>query len=120
MDPTKRKALFALHLLLVVYSGCDIFSKLAAGQPFLSWGFVLCYGGMILLLGIYSIGWQQIIKHLPLTTAYANRAVTVVWGILWGALFFRERITLPKLLGAALIVAGVCLYAHAEGEENDA
>ncbi len=118
MNKTKRRALGGLHLLLVVYSLCDVCSKMAAGYPFLSLGFCLYYGGMIALLGIYSIAWQQVIKHLPLTTAYANRAATVVWGIVWGALIFHERITPGKLVGAALIIAGVWLFARAEEEEG--
>lgn len=118
MNKTKRHALGGLHLLLVLYSLCDVCSKMAAGYPFLSLGFCLYYGGMIVLLGIYSIAWQQVIKHLPLTTAYANRAATVVWGIIWGALIFHERITLGKLIGAALIIAGVWLFARAEEEEG--
>ena len=39
---------------------------------------------MLAALVAYAFGWQQVIKHLPLTTAYANKAVTVVWGILLG------------------------------------
>ena len=112
------KALLALHLLLALYSLCDVCSKLAAGQSFLSFGFCLYYGGMILLLGVYAIGWQQIIKRLPLTTAYANKAATVVWGILWGMLLFDERVTPGKLAGAALNIAGVVLYAKADVKEE--
>ena len=61
---------------------------MAAGYSFLSLPFIFWYGLVILNLGIYAVVWQQIIKHLPLTTAYANKAVTIVWGILWGSLFF--------------------------------
>lgn len=108
--------LLALHLLLMVYSTSSILSKLASGEPFLSPRFILLYGGMIGLLGVYAIAWQQIIKRLPLTTAYANRAVTLVWGIVWGVVFFHEGVTLLKLLGAAIVLAGVVLYATAEGD----
>lgn len=106
--------MLALHLLLMVYSTSGICSKLAAGQPFLSPMFCLYYAAIIGLLGVYAIGWQQIIKRLPLTTAFANKAVTVVWGIVWGAVFFQEPVTPKKLLGAALIVVGVVLYAKAD------
>ena len=104
--------------MLALYSLCDVSSKLAAGQSFLSFGFCLYYGGMIVLLGVYAIGWQQVIKLLPLTTAYAKKAATVLWGILWGALLFDEPVTAAKLAGAALIAAGVVLYARADGEEE--
>lgn len=116
----RLSVLFALHLLLMVYSTSSICSKLAAGQPFLSPLFCLDYGAVIGLLGVYAIGWQQIIKRMALTTAFANKAVTVVWGIIWGALFFQEPVTPQKLLGAALIVAGVVLYARADAAEEEA
>ena len=56
---------------------------------------------------LYAIFWQQIIKKLPLVTAYANKAVTVVWGIVWGILYFNEKITFMKIIGAIIIIIGV-------------
>lgn len=107
-----------LHILLLVYSASTVFSKLASGYSFLSVGFLLCYGIVLLLLGVYAVFWQQIIKRLPLMTAYANKAVTVVWGIVWGAAVFHEKITWGKALGAVLVIAGVILYVSGDcGEE---
>ena len=112
------RVFLALHLLLVLYSCSGILSKFAAGYPFLSFGFCVCYAGIIMLLGIYAICWQQIIKRLPLTTAYANRAVTVVWGIVWGTVLFGESVTWQKVLGAVVVLFGVALYALAGDDEN--
>jgi len=109
----KAKTLILLHLLLMLYSASGIFSKLAANSSFLSIQFFLYYGCVIALLGAYALGWQQIIKRLPLTTAYANRAVDVVWGIAWGTFFFHETINIGKFLGAVFVIAGVILYAKA-------
>ena len=107
---TQARLLLGLHLLLALYSVTNIFSKLASEQDFLSWQFVLYYGCVLLILAIYAVGWQQAIKRMPLTTAYANKAVTVVWGIVFGVMFFGEAITIGKLAGAALIVAGVVWF----------
>ena len=116
MKRSKFSTLFALHLMLMLYSMSEICSKPAAGESFLSVRFCLYYGTVILLLGVYAIGWQQVIKRIPLTTAFANKAVTVVWGLVWGALFFREAVTPGKLLGAVLVIAGVILFERADGE----
>ena len=116
MKRSKLSTLFALHLMLMLYSMSEICSKKAAGESFLSVRFCLYSGTVILLLGVYAIGWQQVIKRIPLTTAFANKAVTVVWGLVWGALFFHEAITPGKLLGAALVIAGVILFERADGE----
>lgn len=112
---SRGRVLLGLHLLLALFSLSGIMSKLAAQYDFMSRGFVLCYGGMVAILGIYALGWQQVIKRLPLTTAYANRAVTIVWGIVWGALLFHESINVFKLAGAAIVLAGVVLFAFADG-----
>lgn len=116
MEKRQLNVFLLLHLLMIVYSTSGIFSKLAAGTDFLSIPFCLYYGCIILLLGIYAIGWQQIIKRMPLTTAFANKAVTVVWGIIWGTIFFHEQITLGKIAGAALVIAGIVLYVTADKE----
>lgn len=110
------KTFLMLHLLLMVYSVSSIFSKLAAGEAVLSLKFCLYYAGVIALMGVYAIGWQQIIKRMPLTTAFANKAITVVWGLIWGMLIFHEKISAGKLIGAGLVIAGVVLYATADGE----
>ena len=107
-----------LHLALLIYSCCSIFSKSAAKQPFLSMPFFAFYAGMIVVLGIYALLWQQVIKHMPITTAYANKAVTIVWGIILGRLFFNERITVRQGIAAVIIIAGAVLYVLADSEKK--
>lgn len=104
----------ALHLLLAFFSFNGIFSKLAAQHPVFSLPFILYYGASIGVLGVYAIGWQQVIKRLPLTTAYANRAVTIVWGLVWGMLIFHEQLNPPKVIGALIVLVGVALFAWAD------
>lgn len=114
---SEAKALVALHVLLAVYSLSSVCAKLASGFEFMSFGFIGCYAGMIALLGAYAVCWQQIIKRLPLTYAYANKAATVLWGIVWGVLLFHEQVSAPKLLGAAVVLAGVVLFSLAEKDD---
>ncbi len=116
---SKIKILLLLHGMLMIYSMSGICSKLAAQEQFLSVKFCLYYAIIIFLLGFYAIGWQQIIKYLPLTTAFANKAVTVVWGIIWGWMVFDEKITLGKLIGAVMVISGVVIYAKADEGETD-
>ena len=113
---SSTKGLVALHILLAVYSVSSVFSKLAADAPFMSWEFIGYYGAVLAILAIYAIGWQQVIKRMPLTTAYANKAVTIVWGIVFGMIFFGETVTPLMIVGALVIVAGIVLYAIEEGK----
>ena len=112
------KTILALNVLLMFFSLGGIFSKLASKQSFLSLKFILCYGALLFIMFVYAIGWQQIIKRLPLTMAYANRAVTIVWGIIWGLLFFNEKLNVGKIIGAVIVIAGVLLYVT-ESDEGE-
>ena len=114
-----RKTFFLLHLLLLFYSLSDICSKLAAGRPVLSVGFILWYGAVILILFVYAIGWQQMIKRMPLSTAYANKAVTTIWGAVWGVLLFHEDFSVGKLLGILLVIAGIVLFTREEVQPDE-
>lgn len=119
MEKTDIKVFTALHLLLLFYSLSSVLSKLAAGEVFLSLRWCLCYAGMIAILGVYAIGWQQILKRLPLTVAFANKAVTLVWSMVFGALLFKESISVKQLVGCALAVAGVVLFVQADKEAGN-
>ena len=114
----KLKLYLALHLFLMLYSTGGIISKLAGQQAFLSLPFLLLYGGEILILAFYAIGWQQFIKRLPLSVAYANKAVTIVWGCVWGVLVFHEHLSVGKVIGSLLVLCGVLLYGYADGSAH--
>lgn len=113
------KTIIALHLMLMIYSITGICSKMAGKYDFLSLEFCIYYGILIVLLGIYAIGWQQIIKRLPLSVAFANKAVTVIWGAIWGVLFFEETLSPWKIIGAVMVIAGVVLFARSDREESN-
>lgn len=110
---------FPLHILLCVFSLSGLFSKLASGEPFLSISFFFYYGGVILILGIYAICWQQIIKRMPLSLAYANKAITIIWGMIWGILIFKEQIRIQQIIGAVIVISGVVLYSMENRYERD-
>ena len=118
MPHSSMRWMILMHVLFLFYSAGSIFSKLAAGEAFMSLKFVLAYGLVIVILACYAVGWQQVIKHLPLSTAYANKAVTIIWGIIWGALLFHERITPGKLIGAIIVLTGIVLYSGAEHDRE--
>jgi len=81
MKENKLRTILVLHLLLMIYSLSSLCSKFASQYEFLSFKFCLYYFLVLLFLFMYALGWQQVLKHLDLTTAYANKAITNVWGI---------------------------------------
>ena len=98
-----------LHIVLVLSSLGGIASKLAGRQPFLSPMFFLYYGLVLLCLAVYAVLWQQVLKHVPLMTAFCNKAVTIIWGLIWGALFFKETITVYNIIGSLIVFIGIIL-----------
>lgn len=111
----KAKTYLMLHGIVLLYSLSAVCSKMASGYEFLSLGFIGWYAGTLVLLVVYALVWQQVLKRLPLTTAFANKGVTIIWGILWGVLLFGESISLTMIIGAALVFTGVLLVVTNDG-----
>lgn len=108
------KYFLLLHLILLLYSFIGIVSKTAAMEQFLSIKFILLYGVVIFLLFVYALLWQQIIKKMPIITAFSNKAIVIVWGLIWGIVIFKEKITFFNIIGAVIIIVGVCIVIGQE------
>ncbi len=105
------KYLVAINILFFIYSFTGVLTKLAAQEEFLSIRFIFFYGGVLGIMGLYAIVWQQIIKKLSLGVAYANKASILFWGLLWAIIFFGEEVTIGKVAGIVIVMSGVILYA---------
>ena len=100
----KTAGLFlVLHVSLLMSSLSGVCSKMAANQKSLI-GFALWYGGVLLIMAL----------HLPLTVAYANKPVSLIWGMIWGTFIFGEKITWNMILGALIIFGGIYLVVTAD------
>ena len=109
MAKERIKSYILLHMVLLLYSMGGICSKLAAGQSFLSLKFILFYGILLLNLAVYALLWQQILKRLPLVTAYANKAMGLLWSIVWAILIFNETITIKNVIGVLIVIIGTII-----------
>ena len=97
----------------LVYACTSIFTKMASRQEMLSWPYLLWIAGAIGVMGLYALLWQQVIAKMPLSTAYMFKGTSLIFVLLFSALLFGEAITLNNLLGSAIIIAGIVLYAKA-------
>ncbi|MBQ6425524.1 MAG: EamA family transporter [Clostridia bacterium] len=109
-----------LHILLLVYAVACIFSKKAAGSLFGTRQFFLYYGLNLLLLGVYAVGWQQVLKRIPLTAAYAHKSITVIWGVVFGVLLFHETLNFRQIAGVLLVICGIVLFSISDREAGHA
>ena len=106
---SRLKQIFLLQCVVLIYTTSGIFAKLASAESFMSWGFILYYGAEIFVLGVYAILWQQIIKITDLSLAYANRAVALLWSMLFAFLFFSESISVKNVIGVIIVIIGTMI-----------
>ena len=104
-----------INVMFFIYSFMSVFGKLAARENEINIRFLMLYGGCLVVMVVYALLWQQIIKKLPLMVAYANKAVVIIWGLIWGYLFFGETVTLGKLAGIVMVIMGVIEFAISGG-----
>ena len=103
------KTILALQAVVILYTLSSVAAKFAAGEPAFGRGFLLFYGAEIVLLGIYALAWQQIIKHCELSVAYANRSMAILWSLIWAVVFFRESVTIKNGIGVVIVLIGTVL-----------
>lgn len=109
------KSIVVLQLVVAVYTLSGVTAKIASGFEVLSGKFILFYGLEIAVLGVYAILWQQIIKRFDLSVAYANRAMAILWSLVWSVLFFHEHVTVKNVIGVFIVLAGTMLV-NLDGE----
>ena len=105
-----------LETVFLIYSISSLFSKMATQNDPTIQKIILFYGLALCMLGIYAIIWQQLLKKMPLSVAYANKGTVVIWGMIWGAIIFKEEITIKMLIGSAIIIVGIVIIML--GEKN--
>lgn len=120
------KNLIFLQIVIIIYSLASIAAKKASMvDSVLSPGFFLYYGAEFLVLVVYAVLWQQVIKKFELSVAYANRAMAILWSMVWAVLLFHNEISIPNLFGVILIVIGTIIMnrgqvrSNAENEEEE-
>ena len=106
-----------LLVSFLIYSLTGVFTKLASMQDFLSWQYVLLLGGAVCVLAVYAVLWQQIIRRMPVSDAFMWKGTTIVWMMLLAGIIFGEPISMRNIIGSAIIIAGITLYAWSDRKE---
>ena len=105
------KTYLALVGANLVYACTSIFTKMASRQEMLSWPYLLWMVGAVGVMGVYAILWQQVLKRVELSTAYMFKGTGMIFGLLIAWLILGEQITINNMIGAAIIIAGIALFA---------
>ena len=94
-------------------------AKLASGQEPFSAPFLFFYLIELMILGVYALLWQQMIKKFELSVAYTNRAMALLWSMLWAVVLFHDRVTVKNIIGVALVIVGTLIVNGGDAEERE-
>lgn len=112
------KQIVVLQAVVFVYSFISMLSKVISMQikahGLFSLPVIAGMAGFFLALAVYAFFWQKILKKTELSVAYANKAVGLLWTLVWAALLFGETVTIRNLIGMLVICAGVLLVTKNE------
>jgi drug/metabolite transporter (DMT)-like permease len=115
--PLLKNKYFQLFSAFLIFSFAGVMAKMAALSGFFSVGFFLFAGAQVVILGVYAIIWQQVLKKFSIVTAMSFRGVVVILSLVWAAVFFGENITLFNVIGSLVIVAGIYIVAGGEARQ---
>lgn len=118
----KIKNIILLQGVVVIYTLSGIMSKNASASGDNPVKFLIFFGLEFVLLAVYAVLWQQMIKRFELSVAYANRSMAVLWSMLWAVLLFHDKITVKNIIGVLLVTTGTVVIntdiKNTEGEET--
>ena len=108
---SKYGVLVGINLL---YACVTLFTKFAAQQEFMSMPYCIGLTGAIGVMGAYAICWQQVLKHIELSTAYMFKGTSLIFVMLLAFAIFGEVITMMNIIGATVIVLGITLFTKSD------
>lgn len=107
-----------LQFAVMIYSINTVVAKFVSNEVFGSPKFLMLYFLEFCVLGVYAIFWQQLIKRFELSIAYANKAMTLLWSLLWSIVIFHEGVTLPKIAGVILVIIGTIVINGGDSKDS--
>ena len=114
----RLKDILILQAVIIIYTLSSVTAKLASGQEPFSARFLLFYLAELLVLGVYALLWQQMIKRIELSVAYTNRAMALLWSLLWAVILFHDRVTVKNAAGVALVILGTVIVNSGDGADG--
>lgn len=108
--------LISLITVNLLYAIVLILNRMASIYAPLSLGYILLLSVSVIVLAIYALSWQQIIKRMPISDAYMFKGTSIVFVLLLSAWFFEEIITWQNIVGSFIIILGIALFAKADKE----
>lgn len=100
-----------LHIAILIYTLSSVFSKLASDSLGLNGLFafktLIMLVGLVFILAVYAVVWQQVIKNIDLSVAYVNKGISIIWTLIWAVMLFNEKLQVKNVIGALIIIIGI-------------
>ena len=117
------KTTLKIQPAIILFSSVSILAKFAAGRlprgemtlteklatVTSDWRILGLVALMFLVLGVYAVIWQLLIRNAQIAVIYANKSSYLLWAQLAAVFFFGEHITLTNILGIMVIFGGILL-----------
>ena len=81
-------------------------------EQFLSLKYMLFYSIIILLLFVYAVIWQQVLKKIDLSIAMSFKPLVLIFNFLWAYFLFNEKITINVFIGFIVILIGIIILVY--------
>ena len=115
------KNILLLQAIIIIYTISSVMAKFASASAEAPLRMLVFLGLEFMILAIYAVLWQQMIKRFDLSVAYANRSMAILWSMIWAVIFFHDEITLRNILGVLIVLMGtviVNLDAREEAQDD--
>lgn len=103
------KNILLLQAIIVLYTVSSVMAKLASSSTESLLRMLVFLGLEFVILAVYAVLWQQMIKRFELSVAYANRSMAILWSMIWAVIFFHDEITRRNILGVLLVLLGTIM-----------
>ncbi|MCP1101252.1 drug/metabolite transporter (DMT)-like permease [Aequitasia blattaphilus] len=109
----KTLGFILLQIAIFLFAFSNVFFKIAsnfmAEYGLFSFECLCSMAGGILVLVIYALLWQQILKIYELNVANAIKTLYLIWGVFFAIVFFKEKYQWNNFLGLLCIILGIII-----------
>ena len=112
----KSKDIFFAIIIYMLYPLSSILMKYAAMSDN-DLTKVLLFGLSIVVLGVFSILWQILLKRVDLVKAYIFKSTTIIWTVIYGIILFNENININKVLGIIIVMIGTTIVILSDNKK---
>ena len=115
------KNILLLQAIIIIYTISSVMAKMASANGEEPFRMLMFLALEFMILAVYAVLWQQMIKRFELSVAYANRSMAILWSMIWAVIFFHDKITFRNVLGVLIVLLGTVIVNldAREEERND-